>query len=184
MRLNAWNMSSGTVEIHAAGCSHNPESGRSKYAKQSQVEFGKADWTSKYAFAHDYWNNGILDEYEAENGEGTFDVMQEMDFKPCTKTLPDTDPTPFFSPENTDTKPAKRTRKAATKKTAEPAKPVKVRSTGSDAVAKRQAAREILYNAILAELEPHASANQDPEIQALMKAQAARVAHMFGLDKK
>jgi hypothetical protein len=174
MRLNAWNMSSGTVEIHAAGCSHNPESGRSKYAKQSQVEFGKADWTSKYAFAHDYWNNGILDEYEAENGEGTFDVMQEMDFKPCTKALPDTE----------DTKPAKRTRKAATKKTAEPAKPVKVRSTGSDAVAKRQAAREILYNAILAELEPSASSNQDPEIQALMKAQAARVAHMFGLDKK
>jgi hypothetical protein len=90
MRLVAWNMSSGTVEIHAAGCSHNPDSGRSKFRTQDQVEFGEIDWLTKYDFAYDYWDNGILEEYEAEpgNGPGSFDVWVEMDFKPCTKSFP------------------------------------------------------------------------------------------------
>src|ERR1700761_5196569 len=79
MKLLAWNMSSGMVEIHKAGCSHNPNSGRGRYAKQEQVEFGETAWTSQEAFGRDYWNNGILEEHEAEHGEGSFDVLQEMD---------------------------------------------------------------------------------------------------------
>lgn len=92
MKLNAWNMSSGEVEIHAVGCQHRPGSGKARHARQEQVEFGKTEWTSCHAFAHDYWDNGILEEHEAEYGVGTFDVFQCMDFKPCV-TLPQYDPT-------------------------------------------------------------------------------------------
>lgn len=88
MKLNAWNMSNGEVEIHAVGCSHKPGSGRSKSQFQDQVEFGQIDYPTKFDFAHDYWDNGILEESEAENGVGSFDVFAEMDFKPCTKSLP------------------------------------------------------------------------------------------------
>lgn len=81
MKLNAWNMSDGTVEIHKAGCSHNPASGRKSSRMQDQVEFGQTDWASQFEFAHDYWDNGILDE------NPDMDVFVEMDFKPCV-TLP------------------------------------------------------------------------------------------------
>ena len=117
MYLNAWNMSSGEVEIHKAGCSHHLTTGRRSGATQNiaqdQVEFGKVDWATKYDFAHDYWDNGILEENEAENGPGSFDVFQEMDFKPCTKVLPVGGPEVAPAP----VKPAKKTsaaRKAAT----------------------------------------------------------------------
>lgn len=86
-KLNAWNMSDGTVQVHAVGCQHKPGSGKSKAVQQDQVEFGKAEWFSQEDFARDYWDNGILAEYEADNGEGSFDVFAEMDFKPCV-TIP------------------------------------------------------------------------------------------------
>lgn len=90
MLLNAWNMSNGNVEIHAAGCNHKPGSRtrRTGVQQQDQVEFGKVDWPTRTAFCYDYWNNGILDEHEAEHGPGSFDVLQCMDFAPCTKALP------------------------------------------------------------------------------------------------
>lgn len=98
MKLNAWNMSDGTVEIHAVGCNHRPNSRtrRTGHFQQDQVEFGKTDWASQYDFAHDYWDNGILEEHEAENGVGSFDVMQEMEFKPCV-TIPVGGPAPAAS---------------------------------------------------------------------------------------
>jgi hypothetical protein len=83
MKLNAWNMSDGTVHIHAAGCNHKPGSGRGGPQRQDQVEFGKVNWTSQEAFGFDYWNNGILEENEADSGPGSFDVFQDMEFKPC-----------------------------------------------------------------------------------------------------
>jgi hypothetical protein len=86
-KLNAWNMSDGSVQVHAVGCSHKPGSGKSKAQHQEQVEFGQIAWLSQHAFAHDYWDNGILDEHEAEHGAGSFDVFVEMDFKPCV-TIP------------------------------------------------------------------------------------------------
>jgi len=88
MKLNAWNMSDGTVQIHKVGCAHKAGSGASAGKVQDKVEHGETDWSSKFEFAHDYWNNGILDEHEAEYGVGSFDVFAEMDFKPCTKSLP------------------------------------------------------------------------------------------------
>jgi len=89
MKLIAWNMSDGMVEIHKAGCNHRKSTRNAKgRSRQDQVEFGRTDWASQYDFAHDYWDNGILDEYEMEYGEGSFDVFQEMDFMPCTKGLP------------------------------------------------------------------------------------------------
>jgi hypothetical protein len=84
-------MSDGTVAIHKLGCQHRAGSRPGGPFRQDQVEFGKTDWTSAHAFAYDYWNNGILDEYEDEHGKGSFDVFVEMDFAPCTKTLPRND---------------------------------------------------------------------------------------------
>jgi len=90
MKLIAFNMSSGEVEIHKAGCADIKKirTRRKPPWAQDQVEFGETDWTSKYDFAHDYWDNGILSEWEAENPGEKFDVFQEMDFKPCTSSLP------------------------------------------------------------------------------------------------
>lgn len=106
MHLVAWNMSDGTVAIHKAGCQHRPGSSRRSHAsQQDQVEFGKVDWASQYEFCYDYWNNGILEEHEAENGVGSFDVFQEMDFAPCTKGLPErADLVPMEDTEMTENK--------------------------------------------------------------------------------
>jgi len=100
MKLNAWNMTDGTVAIHEATCKHRKpaKSGGKGPWQQDQVEFGRdpdaTDWTSKEAFAFDYWNNGILEEYEGEHGEGSFEVFQGMDFKPCCDELPTNEPEP------------------------------------------------------------------------------------------
>jgi hypothetical protein len=94
MFLKAWNLSSGEVEIHAADCADTKRirSRRKSPFPQDQVEFGKTDWSSKEAFCFDYWNNGILEEYEAEHGEYSFDIWQCMEFKPCTDSLQDNEP--------------------------------------------------------------------------------------------
>jgi len=92
MKLNAWNMSDGTVEIHRHGCQHKPgRKGTKSPFYQDQVEFHETDWATKYDFCHDYWDNGILDEYESEYGH-PMDVFVEMNFKPCTKDLPEGGP--------------------------------------------------------------------------------------------
>jgi len=93
MYLKAWNMSDGTVHIHEARCQHRrpQKTGRPPFA-QEQVEHGKVDWSSKEAFCFDYWNNGILQEYEAEHGENSFDIWQGMEWKPCTDSLQDNEP--------------------------------------------------------------------------------------------
>ena len=93
MFLKAWNMSDGTVHIHEARCGHRrpQKTGRPPW-QQEQVEFGKVDWTSKEAFCFDYWNNGILEEYEREHGELSFDIWQGMEWKPCTDDLQDNEP--------------------------------------------------------------------------------------------
>jgi len=92
MFLVAWNMSDGTVNIHRKNCPHRKPSrnpGRSGHWAQDQVEFGETDWSSQEAFAHDYWYNGIAEEWNAENPGKKFDVFQEMDFNSCvTDTLP------------------------------------------------------------------------------------------------
>ena len=88
MKLEAFNVSDGTVEIHKAGCADIKRNNKGSYRRSDKVEFGKVDWPTKYAFMYDYWNNGILEEYEAEHGEGSFDVAAEMDWKPCTSELP------------------------------------------------------------------------------------------------
>lgn len=159
-RLNAWNMSDGSVEIHAVGCSHKPGSGRNAKARfQDQVEFGKTEWTSQFAFAHDYWDNGILEEHEAENGVGSFDVFVEMEFKPCVKL-------PRNPVVDGNDKPAKA--KTAT------------RSTSDGSVALRAKARRCLYNSMIANVDK----TKDTDLRDMMLAQAARVAHMFDMDAK
>lgn len=109
MKLKAWNMSSGEVEIHAATCSDKPgkRAGRGGHWAQDQVEFGKTDWPTKFDFMYDYWNNGILEEHEAEYGVGSFDVAQGMDWKPCTASLPEGGPA-------AETAPAKISKREAT----------------------------------------------------------------------
>jgi hypothetical protein len=91
-------MSDGTVVIHRKGCSHrkpnkNRQTGKPPFA-QDQIEFGNDEFLSKEAFCFDYWNNGILQEYEAEHGEGTFDVFQSMNFSNCCDDLPLNEPKP------------------------------------------------------------------------------------------
>jgi hypothetical protein len=98
MELLGWNMSDSTVLIHRKGCTHrkpnkNRQTGKPPFA-QDQIEFGEQDWMSKEAFCYDYWNNGILGEYEAEHGEGSFDIWQGMDFKNCCDDLPMNEPKP------------------------------------------------------------------------------------------
>jgi hypothetical protein len=91
------------------GCNHKPGSGNAKARQQDQVEFGQTDWTSQEDFGRDYWDNGILAEHEAEYGVGSFDVMAEMDFKPCV-TLPMTlnyEEIEMPDTKTTETKPAK-----------------------------------------------------------------------------
>jgi hypothetical protein len=96
MYLLGWNMSDGNVVIHRKGCSHRKpnRSGTKGPIAQDQIEMGEQDWLSKEAFCYDYWNNGILGEYEAENGEGSFDVFQSMEFKNCCDELPLNEPKP------------------------------------------------------------------------------------------
>jgi hypothetical protein len=88
MYLLAWNVNSDIV-IHRKGCTHRKPKG-----PYDQVEFGEQDYLSKEAFAYDYWNNGILAEYESEHGKGTFDIWQGMDFKNCTDDLQENEPKP------------------------------------------------------------------------------------------
>src|ERR1700751_3363226 len=92
MKLVAFNLSNGEVEIHKAGCADIKRNARKRGNRQDQVEFGKIDWATKYDFCHDYWDNGILEEHEAEWGPGTFDVTQSMVFEPCCDSLPDGGP--------------------------------------------------------------------------------------------
>jgi hypothetical protein len=92
MKLVAFNLSSGEVEIHKAGCADIKRNTRKRGNRQDQVEFGTVDWPTKYDFCHEYWDNGILEENEAENGVGTFDVWQEMVFEPCCAALPEGGP--------------------------------------------------------------------------------------------
>jgi hypothetical protein len=93
MRLFAWNMTDGTVHIHEARCGHRrPQKTGRPPLQQEQVEFGKVDWGSKESFCFDYWNNGILEEYEREHGEFSFDIWQNMEWKPCTDSLQDNEP--------------------------------------------------------------------------------------------
>lgn len=157
MKLIAFNVSDGTVEIHEATCADVKRGDRKRGSHQrsahwrsDQVEFGKIDWPTKYAFMYDYWNNGILDEYEDENGPGSFDVWQEMDWKPCTSELPT---------RETETAP-------------EPAK------RGSNAL--RKEAREALWSGIENMLNDTIYKSQ-PELYAMMVAQSERVAYMFGM---
>jgi len=107
MYLKAWNLSSGEVEIHAADCADTQriKSRRKSPFPQDQVEFGKTDWSSKEAFCFDYWNNGILEEYEAEHGELSFDIWQCMDFKPCCDPLQDNEPLDEPDPKPAPAKP-------------------------------------------------------------------------------
>jgi hypothetical protein len=98
MFLLGWNMSDGNVVIHRKGCTHRKPSptrqtGKPPFA-QDQIEFGEQEYLSKEAFAYDYWNNGILQEYEAEHGEGTFDVFQGMNFQNCCDDLQLNEPEP------------------------------------------------------------------------------------------
>jgi hypothetical protein len=92
MFLKAWNMSDGTVTIHEAHCKHRKPSAKTKPAAQEMVDDGTQEWMSKEAYCFDYWNNGILEEYEAEHGKGSYDVFQGMDFKPCCDELPEHEP--------------------------------------------------------------------------------------------
>jgi hypothetical protein len=98
MRLFAWNISDGTVHIHEYRCGHR------KPQNQEKIEFGRVDWGSKEAFCFDYWNNGILEEYEREHGEFSFDIWQGMEWKPCTDSLQDNEPLEV-EPEPKPTKP-------------------------------------------------------------------------------
>jgi hypothetical protein len=161
MKLIAFNVSDGTVEIHEATCADIKRGDRKRGSHQrsahwrsDQVEFGKIDWPTKYDFCFDYWNNGILEEHEAENGPGSFDVWQGMDFKPCCNALPHDalvgsgEPIP---------EPAKR---------------------GSNAL--RKEAREALWSGIENMLNDTVYKSQ-PELYAMMVAQSERVAYMFGM---
>jgi hypothetical protein len=154
MKLVAFNLSDGNVEIHRAGCADIKRTQRNRkggHWRQDQVEFGKVDWPTKYDFAHDYWDNGILEEHEAENGVGSFDVMQEMDFAPCCDELPE-----------------------GGREVAAPAAPSR---TAKEA---RRIAREILFDGIRNRLND-SLLQGDEEVYRLMLEQAGRVAHMFGL---
>lgn len=163
--LNAWNMSDGTVQIHAAGCSHHPNSGRKNARQQDQVEFGSIAYPSQFQFAYSYWNNGILEEHEAEYGKGSFDVFQEMDFKPCVTIPVWTDEDKAFEVARNGT----------------PAK-VNARSTTQSANAKRALARKMLLDAIDSKINdvfPSDSWREDAELVEMMKAQRDRVAKLF-----
>jgi hypothetical protein len=93
MKLFAWRMSDGTVHIHKDKCGHRrPQKTGRPPLQQDQVEFGKVDWQSKEAFCFDYWSGGILEEYEREHGEFSFDIWQGMEWKPCTDSLQDNEP--------------------------------------------------------------------------------------------
>jgi hypothetical protein len=164
MKLIAFNVSDGTVEIHKAGCADIKRNDRrrgshqrSAHWRSDQVEFGKIDWPTQYAFAHDYWDNGILAENEAENGVGSFDVFQEMDFKPCCNALP------VGGPAET---------------TPEPAKP-------KTKLQVRKEVREVLYNSMMKDLEgmkADVKNGYQPQMYAdLMTEQIERVAFMFGM---
>jgi hypothetical protein len=167
MKLIAFNVSDGTVEIHKAGCADIKRGDRKRGSHQrsahwrsDQVEFGKIDWPTKYDFCHDYWDNGILSEHEAENGKGSFDVWQGMDFKPCCNALPHDilvgsgEPIP------------------------EPAKP-------KTKIQVRREVREVLYNSMMKDLEgmkADVKNGYQPQMYAdLMTEQIERVAFMFGM---
>jgi hypothetical protein len=158
-------MSDGSVEIHKVGCSHRPGSGRNAHYRQDQVEFGQTDWDSKFAFAYDYWNNGILDEYEAENGVGSFDVFQEMNFKPCVSL-------PTYT--KAEGKSDKFTAQAAHDAT--PVKPVK---NATRSAALRMIARQALVQAMDELLADSVYASQ-PELWDMMKVQRDRAARTLG----
>jgi len=164
MKLIAFNTSSGEVEIHKAGCADIKRMNKTRQGhwRSDQVEFGQTDWASKYEFAYDYWNNGILEEYEADHGEGSFDVMAEMNFQPCTRELPDggTDEPGSYEEHLSDPEPA----------------PV---SRGKS-YALRARARAALWAGIENQLKDSVYSS-DPELHAMMKAQAERVAYMFGM---
>ena len=117
------------------------------------------DWPTKYAFMYDYWNNGILEEHEAEHGEGSFDVAAEMDWKPCTSELPYGTRSHLMNEEEAETEP----------------EPVK---RGANAI--RKEAREVLWSGIQGMLNDTVYKSQ-PELYAMMVAQSERVAFMFGM---
>lgn len=159
MKLIAFNVSDGTVEIHEATCADVKRGDRKRGSHQrsahwrsDQVEFGKIDWPTKYDFCHDYWDNGILSEHEAENGEGSFDVWQGMDFKPCCNALPE-----------------------GGKEVAKPKTKLQV----------RKEVREVLYNSMMKDLEgmkADVGNGYQPQMYAdLMAEQIERVAFMFGM---
>ena len=174
MKLIAFNTSSGEVEIHKAGCADIKRMNKTRkgHWRSDQVEFGQTDWASKYEFAYDYWNNGILEEYEAEHGEGSFDVMAEMDFQPCTRALPEHKPEVVIENHRTDCRDNDCHGECLTP---EPA-PV---SRGKS-YALRARARAALWAGIENQLNDSVYSS-DPELHAMMKAQAERVAFMFGM---
>jgi hypothetical protein len=159
MKLEAFNKSDGTVEIHKAGCADVKRNNKRRggHFRQDQVEFGNIDYPTKYAFAYDYWNNGILEEHEAEFGP--MDVMVEMDFQPCTADL-------------------REGSRAEHLGEAEPAKP-------KTKLEVRREVREVLYNSMMKDLEgmkADVENGYQPQMYAdLMAEQIERVAYMFGM---
>lgn len=171
MKLIAFNVSDGTVEIHKAGCADIKRGNKGRFRRSDQVEFGTTDWPTQYAFAYDYWDNGILAENEAENGEGSFDVFQEMDFKPCCDALP------VGGREEVTVESHKigcRDNGCHGECLGEP-EPAK---RGSNAL--RKEAREALWKGIENMLNDTVYKSQ-PELYAMMVAQSERVAYMFGM---
>lgn len=184
MKLIAFNVSDGSVEIHKAGCADIKRGDRKRGSHQrsahwrsDQVEFGKVDWPAKYDFCFDYWNNGILEEHEAENGPGSFDVWQGMEFRPCCDALPDGGPGCSYEEGDGRVCVGIANHKGGhvlrgTVSEPEPAK------RGSQAL--RKEAREALWKGMENMLNDTIY-KSDPELHAMMVAQAERVAFMFGM---
>lgn len=161
MLLDMYRLGDGTIELHKHGCSHNPSS--RKNVRYSKAEHDGIDWTSKEAFGADWWSD-INEEEHDDDAQYTW--QDDMTFAPCTKGLPNWEPTVTEA-----TAPAKA---KAAKKSRNP-----VRSTSQTANTKRRDARVLLFTAMCEAME----GVEDQEMLDLMEAQAARVAHMFGLDK-
>jgi len=184
MKLIAFNTSSGEVEIHKAGCADIKRMNKTRkgHWRSDQVEFGKTDWASKYAFAYDYWDNGILEEHEAEHGVGSFDVMAEMDFQPCTRALPD------GGPEGCEYRTdngmfcvgiANHDGDHVLRGTTPAVKPEPAPASRGKSYALRARARAALWAGIENQLND--SMYAEPELHEMMVQQAERVAFMFGM---